>query len=479
MLYGQANIEDEKETSRDENGCVNTGSYTNINCPLGQNWQVEKNGVVKIEIPLPNGKCDGCTGALVNTTLGESNPHHYILTARHCLPYGNNPDLSHWKFYWHYEAPECNPPYSAIPEIVTEGARLVVKGISNYGDFALLELFDDPSEAWDVTPYYLGWDASEEQSGSRKMIYHPDGKDKKILSYSYTHGDYGFNKGNDINYYSCPNVYMGCAGCKLNAGNLLVEGGSSGAPLLSNDNKLIVGLLYGGHNCDCGYPVTPTNCSWFNLFCKFRYAWKDDYCNADSTNRLKDWLDPVNTGQQTLNGRSVCQKTIRLWHSYPRATYHAVDSIISKQEIDSGLTVSYKAGEEIVLLDGFHASLGSDFSASIESLDCNGTKSITNNEGNDDEDIETFNASLAPLQTPYKINLFPNPNTGTFQLETNFALTEIAYLKVIDMIGTTVYEVKNLFSNTIQLPPFANGLYFVVATLKDGSLLREKVVIQR
>jgi hypothetical protein len=50
---------------------------------------------------------------------------------------------------------------------------------------------------------------------------------------------------------------------------------------------------------------------------------------------------------------------------------------------------------------------------------------------------------------------------------------------VLDVIGATIYEVKNLFSNTIQLPFPANGLYFVVVGLKDGLLLREKVVIQR
>jgi len=87
-------------------------------------------------------------------------------------------------------------------------------------------------------------------------------------------------------------------------------------------------------------------------------AWEGEnlYCSQpDSTNRLKDWLDPLHTDQVTLDGRSVCQETIRLHHSLPRLTYHAVENIISKQEIPANYSSSYKAGTEIRILDGFHA----------------------------------------------------------------------------------------------------------------------------
>ena len=478
MLYGQISTEEEKEIPQERNNCHNTDSHTNINCYVGE-WQVEKDAIVRIEMPLPNGRCDACTGTLVNTTLGEHNNHHYILTAGHCLV--SNP--INWKFYWHYEVPECYPPYSAAPEIVTTGARLVAIGTENYpmlpGDFALLELLEDPSKAWDVTPYYLGWDAAEDISGYRKMIYHPDGKDKKILHYSYRHGLAALNKGNDIGNFSCNGVFK-YAGYRLSAGNLFVENGACGAPLLREDTKRIVGILYEGDDCECTYPITPTSCYWMNRFCKFSYAWEDDnYCRTDPTNRLRDWLDPINTGQRTLNGRSVCKKTIKLWHSYPQANYHAVDTIISKQEIDSGLTVSYKAGKEIVFLDGFHASSGTDFTAQIEPLQCNNSKSVSDFSQSEEQNDEAYYAPLSPHHVQYEINLLPNPNNGTFQLETNFSLSEIAHLKITNLLGTVMYETQNLTSTGIQLPASASGLQFVIVVLKDGSVLTQKMMIQR
>ena len=483
MMYGQMSTEEEMDTTLNRNDCVNTGTYTNINCPLGANWKNEAKAVVKIEMPLPNGECDNCTGSLVNTTLGENNDRHFILTARHCLR--NDSPVSGWKFYWHYEYPECNPPYSALSEeIYTTGASVVSHGMVDnfFGDFALLKLNTDPAEAWDVTPYYLGWDASGDQSGSRKMIYHPAGNDKKIKSYSYTSGEWIFNKGSNLDMYYCNGVYMGGANCKLNAGNLNVAGGSSGAPLLS-DNKLIVGLLSKGNDCLCIYSSKDLACNWFNIFCKFNYAW-EGHCDVDSTERLKDWLDPINTGQTVLDGRAVCQKNIRLRHSLPREDYHAVDSVISKQEIDSGFTVSYKAGTEIVFMAdtngyGFHVQAGANFTAQIEPLDCNSINPPSFSSPREEEEEDVINFQLSKSQNSYKINLLPNPNSGTFQLETNFSLADISHLKITNMLGVSVYETQKITSNTIQLQTTPNGLYFVVIILKDGNLLTEKMMIQR
>ena len=55
-----------------------------------------------------------------------------------------------------------------------------------------------------------------------------------------------------------------------------------------------------------------------NLFGKFSYAW-EGHCDVDSTARLKDWLDPVNTGQTTLDGRAACRHLLCIcnaerWH---------------------------------------------------------------------------------------------------------------------------------------------------------------------
>jgi hypothetical protein len=79
----------------------------------------------------------------------------------------------------------------------------------------------------------------------------------------------------------------------------------------------------------------------------------------------------------------------------------------------------------------------------------------------------------------HNFSIIPNPNTGTFQLETNFPPSNIAYLKITNLLGITVYEARNLSSSTIQLPSSAFGHHSVVIILKDGSVLSQNMIIQR
>ena len=74
--------------------------------------------------------------------------------------------------------------------------------------------------------------------------------------------------------------------------------------------------------------------------------------------------------------------------------------------------------------------------------------------------------------------IIPNPNSGTFQLETNFLLSDIANLKITNLLGATVYKTQNVTDHTIQLQNSASGMFFVVMLLKDGNLLTQKMMIQ-
>jgi len=147
-----------------------------------------------------------------------------------------------------------------------------------------------------------------------------------------------------------------------------------------------------------------------------------------------------------------------------------------------------KAGTEIVLMceneKGFHIKPDKSFSFSaiIEELDCGGGKSISYSPQEDEEyeDIATevpgFPSPQLHIQPP--INIIPNPNSGAFQIESNFPLSNIVNLKITNMLGTTVYETQNLTSNSIRFQTSTAGVYFVVITLKDGRLLTQKMMVQ-
>jgi hypothetical protein len=82
-------------------------------------------------------------------------------------------------------------------------------------------------------------------------------------------------------------------------------------------------------------------------------------------------------------------------------------------------------------------------------------------------------------KAPPYFSIIPNPNPGAFRFDTNFPLTDIGSIKVINLQGTTVYETQNVTNNTIQLPTATSGQFFVVMILKDGNVLTQKMVVQR
>jgi hypothetical protein len=89
------------------------------------------------------------------------------------------------------------------------------------------------------------------------------------------------------------------------------------------------------------------------------------------------------------------------------------------------------------------------------------------------------NITLQDENTAPNFVIIPNPNPGAFQLETNFPLSDIVNLKISNLLGVPVYETQNLTSHIIQLSNSATGYHFVMITLKDGTVLTQKMMLQR
>lgn len=235
----------------------------NVNCPLGDNWQNQKRAVCML---LTANNTRFCSGALVNNTAQDGKP--YILTARHCQPATNN------IFMFNYESPTCEningPTHYTIQGCVVRAQR-------SGSDFALVELNQTPPEFFDV--FYAGWSRENVAPEFSVGIHHPSGDIKKISmdEHPATQALYGF-----------PQAQCWRVG---NWEHGTTEGGSSGSPLF-DQNRRIIGQLFGG-TASCNQPNEP------DFYGRFDVSWD---AGTTPATRLKEWLDPLNSGVMSING---------------------------------------------------------------------------------------------------------------------------------------------------------------------------------
>ncbi|MBZ0198855.1 MAG: hypothetical protein K8H86_03240, partial [Ignavibacteriaceae bacterium] len=250
-------------------GFGSSGSCNNnVNCPEGDPWQNEKRAAAMI---LTSSNSRLCSGAMVNNVRGDLTP--YFLTANHCVS-ASSP--TNWIIMFNYQSPGCTNVDGPLNYTV-QGTTTKAKSADS--DFALLLLNTAPPDSYMV--HFAGWSAIDVASANSVGIHHPAGDIKKI-SFDYepaTSTDY------------VPSPYLANSHWEVASWNDgTTEGGSSGSPLFDPSHR-IVGQLHGGW----------ASCSSItqDYYGKFSMSW-----NRGSTpaTRLKDWLDPDNTGTLTLDG---------------------------------------------------------------------------------------------------------------------------------------------------------------------------------
>ena len=253
-----------------------------VNCSVGNDFDDKKDLVKKAVALLNLGNGYLCSAALVNNATNDKTP--YLLTANHCLQ-NSNPNLWSIRFNWVSPAPACGTGEESgnlQTNFTLSGAEL--KASNSLSDFALVQLFDAIPVSWDVA--FAGWDNSDNDPLFEVGIHHPNGDIMKICR-----DDSGAEKV-DANGTQVWLIGGGTHGTGNGWEIGTTESGSSGSPLFDQNGR-IIGQLYAGQSACDGLE----NNQDYDIYGRFAISWNS---GNNASARLKDWLDPANTGNTTM-----------------------------------------------------------------------------------------------------------------------------------------------------------------------------------
>jgi lysyl endopeptidase len=244
---------------------------TDVVCSVGAPWadQIDAVGVYTL-----NGTAT-CTGTMLNNALYDFTP--YFLSANHCGV--NSVNDATVVVYWNYQAATCGAQTSTNTTQNQSGSTFRASYAPS--DFLLIELASIPPIAYNV--FYSGWDATGVAPPMIVAIHHPNAGVKSISFSNSTPMStfYGSNT---------PSVSGDHWRTVWSAG--VTEPGSSGSCIFSTTTKRCIGQLHGGPSF-CG------GSSLWDYYGKFSVSWLG---GGTSATRLKDWLDPLNSGILGMDG---------------------------------------------------------------------------------------------------------------------------------------------------------------------------------
>lgn len=284
-----------------------------VDCSIGADFDPVKDELKKAVGMVIVGGSGFCSGSLINNTNNDGTP--YFLTAEHCV----NSNVGFWafRFNWRSPNPVCATTANSTNSSFNQTASGSVLRASNFvSDFALLEINANLPSSWDLV--WAGWDRTTTVPNYTVSIHHPSGDIMKVCRDDDSPQSI-ISGGQHFWYVN-----------EWEAG--VTEGGSSGSPLLNPQGR-IIGVLTGGQASCAG----TSNNGLFDVYGRFNHGWSN---GNSASSRLRDWLDPNNTGVTTLNPfpnnlstEEFVTQNVKIYPN-PVNDYLNIESLNSIQHID-------------------------------------------------------------------------------------------------------------------------------------------------
>jgi V8-like Glu-specific endopeptidase len=427
-------------TDMDESKALNDSGACNqdVDCDITPNGldiyninQVKEDVKKSVALVLSN-NTGWCSGALVNNTSNDGTP--YFMTANHCLD-GNQAGWA-FRFNWRSTTTRCATFQNSVSGAFDQTANgAILRMASSESDMALLEITDTGFFNSNPDVVWAGWNRSTTQTPNVNFgVHHPSGDIQKTCrdDQGAVRNTRSFGDNPTTEMWLISNWDLG-----------VTEPGSSGSPLF-NEVGHVIGVLSGG-SAACSGTVDNGGIDYYG---RVGVGW--NFGNSSSS-RLRDWLDPTNTNQLTLDQFPSNQNFV----TNVSISVSDLSSDDCDDNIEPGVLITNLGSQTITSLtlvypDANGTPVNINYTGSIAqnttdtlmlpAFDLNGVNvsynvQATNPNGTVDEDLSNNNA--ATLFTPSTVPNFTSNGVVVFTILTDDYPSETSW-ELKDGSGTVI-----------------------------------------
>lgn len=401
---------------------------------------------------------DWCSGTLINNTSNDGTP--YLLTANHC---GGGESTWAFRFNWRSPNPSCGTTANSSDGTYNQTVSgAIVRASSSKSDMELVEISDLSFFENNYNLVWAGWNNSLTQEPAVSFgFHHPSGDIQKVSRKDG--GGYRTTDNDGTDVWRIEDWDLG-----------VTEGGSSGSGLF-NETGHLIGTLYGGTAACIG---TNDN-GGYDVYGRFDVAW--DY-GSTASSRLKDWLDPSNSGVEILdqypslqtydydasatagssNTAEICgedftpQITLINFGVLPLTSADIAYVFDSEASTIINWTGSLLSGESVVIDSPTYSNLGpGSHSFSIN---------VTNPNGNVDENTfnDTFNLNFNVSSAYATATVIFDLLTDDYGSETSWNLVNSSGA-IVDSRPINTYDDATSYQEIITIPNFNECYTFTIS----------------